>query len=67
MPGDAAPTLDPDQLDQVKSAIQEATLDVYSGKDDHILRRLGLSLAIEPPAAPAVPRSASVDIDLSSR
>ncbi len=50
VPGNAAPTVDQGQLDQVKSAIQEATLDVYSGKDDHVLRRLSLSLTIEPPA-----------------
>lgn len=51
VPGASASTIDPAQLDQVQSAIQEASLDVYSGKDDHILRRLGVSLAIEPPAS----------------
>ncbi len=48
------------------SAIQEATVDVYSGKDDHILRRLGLSLAIEPPAiAGGTVTSANVDLTIT--
>ncbi len=64
VPGEAGATLDPDQLDQVMSAIQEASLDVYSGKDDRILRRLGLSLAIEPPAS-AGGTVTSVDVDLT--
>ena len=48
VPGGAAPELDQAQLDQVKNAIKEASLDVYSGKDDQILRKLSLSLSIEP-------------------
>ena len=64
VPGNAAPRVDQAQLDQVKSAIQEASLDVYSGKDDHILRRLSLSLTIEPPADAGATVS-SVDVDLS--
>jgi hypothetical protein len=64
-PGGVAQTLDPAQLDQVKSAIQEASLDVYSGKDDHILRRLSLSLTIEPPASAEGSSVSSVNVDLS--
>ena len=65
VPGGAAPTLDPAQLDQVKSTVQEASLDVYSGKDDHILRRLGLSLAIEPQANAGGSTVSNVNIDLT--
>jgi hypothetical protein len=64
-PGGVAQTLDPAQLDQVKSAIQEASVDVYSGKDDHILRKLSLSLAIEPPASAGGSAVSSVNVDLS--
>jgi hypothetical protein len=38
------------QLDQVKGAIKTAHFDLYSGKDDHILRRLTIALKIVPPA-----------------
>jgi hypothetical protein len=66
VPGASASTLDPSQLDQVKSAIQEASLDVYSGKDDHVLRRLGVSLAIEPPeSAGGAVTSVNVDFTLT--
>jgi hypothetical protein len=37
------------QLDQVKGAIKTAHFDLYSGKDDHILRRLTINLSIVPP------------------
>ncbi len=39
------------QLDQVKSAVKTAHFDLYSGKDDHILRRLTITLSIVPPAS----------------
>jgi hypothetical protein len=41
------------QLDQVKSAIKTAHFDLYSGQDDHILRRLTVTLGIEPRAGSA--------------
>ena len=50
-PGGTAQTLTPAQLDQVKSAIKDASVDVYSGTDDHLLRKLSLSLSIAPPPA----------------
>jgi hypothetical protein len=40
----------PQQLDQIKSAVKQASIDVYSGTDDHLLRKLALSLQIAPPA-----------------
>jgi hypothetical protein len=43
----------PAQLDQIKSAIKTAHFDLYSGKDDHILRRLTVTLSIVPPPAQA--------------
>jgi hypothetical protein len=65
VPGASAPNLDQVQLDQVKDSIKEASLDVYSGKDDHILRKLSVSLVIEPPASAGDTGVSSVNLDLS--
>jgi hypothetical protein len=61
-----------DQLDQLsqqgEDAIDEASFDVYSGKDDDILRRLDLSIAVTAPEAAALvtPVSgANVDFSVS--
>ena len=61
-PGGTAQALTPAQLDQVKSAIKDASVDVYSGTDDHLLRKLSLSLSIAPPASSGV---SSVKVDFS--
>jgi hypothetical protein len=54
----------PEQLDMLKSAVQNASIDVYSGTDDHLLRKLALSLSITPPASSGASVS-SVDVDFS--
>jgi hypothetical protein len=59
-----APQISPDQLDQVESAIKEASVDVYSGQDDHVLRKLSLSLNVVPPES-ANTQVSSVSIDFS--
>jgi hypothetical protein len=41
--------IDPDGISEVEDAVEEASIDVYSGKDDMILRRLTLNLAITAP------------------
>ena len=61
-PGGPSQKLTPSQLDQVKSAIKDASVDVYSGTDDHLLRKLSLSLSIAPPAGSGV---SSVKVDFS--
>jgi hypothetical protein len=48
--GGATQQVTPQQLDQVKSAVKQASIDVYSGTDDHLLRKLALALQITPPA-----------------
>jgi hypothetical protein len=63
VPGASAPNLDQAQLDQVKDSIKEASLDIYSGKDDHVLRKLSLALVVEPTADTAT--VSNVDINLS--
>lgn len=42
--------LTPDQLKQVQDAVKTASIDVYSGTDDHLLRKLSLTLELTPPA-----------------
>jgi hypothetical protein len=47
--GDGQASLPQSQIDQLESAIKTASIDVYSGTSDKLLRKLDLSLAIEPP------------------
>jgi len=46
--GEASP-LTQDEIDQVEDAVEEASIDVYSGADDRILRKLDLNLALTAP------------------
>jgi hypothetical protein len=64
-PGGAAQAVDPAQLERVESAIQDASLDVYSGKDDRILRKLSLSLDIVPPEGAGGSAASDVTVDFS--
>jgi len=41
--------IDADEVAEVEESVDEASIDVYSGKDDRILRRLDLNLALTPP------------------
>jgi hypothetical protein len=63
-PGGTAQSLSQSQIKQLTSAVKDATVDVYSGKDDHLLRKLALSLTIAPPASTGSPVS-SVNVDFS--
>jgi len=56
--------LTPEQIDQLTSAVENASIDVYSGVDDHLLRRLVVSLGIAPPESAGAPVS-SVDVEFS--
>ena len=56
--------LTPQQIDQLKSSVKDASIDVYSGTDDHLLRKLAVSLSIAPPASSGATVS-SVDVDFS--
>jgi hypothetical protein len=44
---------DPSQLGIVEDAIKDAHIDVYSGEDDNILRKLDFSMSIDPSAIPS--------------
>jgi hypothetical protein len=47
--GAGATAVPPDQIAQAEEAVDEASIDVYSGKEDRILRRLDLNLGLTPP------------------
>jgi hypothetical protein len=49
VPGAQAQGLNSSGINQLKSEIKSAHIDVYSGADDHLLRKLALSLDISPP------------------
>ena len=53
-----------DQLKQVEDAVKTAHIDVYTGEDDHLLRKLAITLDIAPPAGTASGIS-DVSIDFS--
>ena len=48
IPGASSQGIDPSQLSAASSAITEASVDVYSGADDHILRKVDANLTIDP-------------------
>jgi hypothetical protein len=63
--GQALPQSQIDQIvQQASDAVDTATIDVYSGKDDHLLRKLALSLKVTPPSS-AGSSVTSVSLNLS--
>jgi hypothetical protein len=60
-----APQLSPDALQQLEDAVDEASIDVYTGAEDKILRRLTLNLGITPPEGDSGVTSADVDFSLT--
>ena len=67
VPQAASSGFDPALLGGVSDAVTEASIDVYSTVDDHLLSKLDLSLSIDPSAiaaGAAVPID-SVDVDFS--
>jgi hypothetical protein len=49
-PGASTQGFDATQLGEFADAVPEATMDVYSGEDDHLLRKLEVHLTIDPSA-----------------
>jgi hypothetical protein len=62
--GAGSAEITPDQASQIEDAVDEASIDVYSGKDDRILRKLSLNLAITPPEDSGATVD-SVDVEFS--
>jgi hypothetical protein len=65
IPGAAAQGLDPSQLQQAQQFVKNASVDIYSGNDDHVLRKLEVSLDITPPAGASTSGVTGVSIDFS--
>jgi hypothetical protein len=54
VPQAAGSGFDPSQLSAASGAVTDASIDVFSGEDDHVLRKLEVNLTIDPSAvAPA--------------
>ena len=68
IPGADAQGIDPSQLGAVSGAVTDASFDVYSGEDDHVLRKLDANLTIDPIADRSRGRDLGLEHpDLSSR
>ncbi len=64
--GAAAQGIDPSQLDQLQDVVKSAHFDIYSGTDDHLLRRISASIDIDAPAGtPGAGGEVSVDFSLT--
>jgi hypothetical protein len=67
VPGAATSGFDPSQLGAFSSAVSEASIDVYSTSDEHLLSKLELALAIDPSAVAGSAATGidSIDVDFS--
>lgn len=63
--GGASQLPDPAQLDQLKNSITEAHFDIYSGNDDHILRRIAIAFSIEPKTGTTDKADVNFDLTLA--
>lgn len=52
------------QRAQIQQAVKQATVDVWSGKSDHTLRRFALHLSVVPPRSASGPRSIDLDVTI---
>jgi hypothetical protein len=64
-PAGSEKALDLDQLEALAPAISEAAIDVYSGEEDDIVRRLSFAGALDPGAASGLPLP-PIDLSLSA-
>jgi hypothetical protein len=65
-PGASSSGFDPSQLGAFSDAVTDASMDVYSGEDDHLLRKLDLHLTIDPKAIAGGAVAVPIDnIDIS--
>jgi hypothetical protein len=49
---------------QIEEAVENATIDVWSGTEDHTLRRLSVALTIDPPEGDSGPRSLDLSLTI---
>jgi hypothetical protein len=60
---DAPPQIEGQAAEQVENSVEQARLEVYTGKEDRLLRRLLITLAFSPDAPPNVKRVLGVDVE----
>jgi hypothetical protein len=60
IPGADAQGFDPAQLSAVSGAVTDASINVFSGTDDHVLRKLEINLTVDPSAV--APQGVSIPI-----
>src|SRR5207244_11916915 len=64
--GSTVGNVDISRLDQLSGVIQSGDVDVYTGENDKLLRRLQLSIELKPPpGTPGAPDSLSLDLQLN--
>ena len=61
---DLPDSLPPDARRQIEDAVKDATVDVWSGTEDHTLRRLSLALTVEPPDDADGPRTLELSLTI---
>jgi len=61
VPGADSQGFDPTQLSAISSAVTDASINVYSGADDHVLRKLDANLTIDPSAV--APEGTAIPIE----
>ena len=59
---EAPPAIQGQSAEQVRNSVESARIEVYTGKDDRLLRRLLLSLSFSPDAPADVKRVLGVDV-----
>jgi hypothetical protein len=64
-PGASTQGFDPSQLGLLSGLVQNATIDVYSGADDHLLRKLDVSFTIAPPGGAGGITSANINFAIT--
>jgi hypothetical protein len=64
--GNAAGEVNPGDLDRLENTIESGDMDVYTGEDDKLLRRLQLDLELQPPPeTPGAPESVTFFLQLN--
>jgi hypothetical protein len=64
--GNAAGNINPAEFDRLRNTVQSGDVDVYTGQDDHVLRRLQLDFDLKPPAGtPGAPDSLTFFLQLN--
>ena len=64
--GNAAGNINPAEFDRLQNSVESGDVDVYTGEDDHVLRRLQLNFDLKPPpGTPGAPDSLTFFLQLN--